>query len=297
MSNIQLTLTPEFSADLPITENNISENPRFAELFTMSQADMDEITEFLPQIDLTDITLINTYGENCQLQNTSFSELTLKRLAKNSNISLADIFNQIAQLIGNFSNSKKNKLNVLVENFLITRNRINQLKNELECIELTLSSFNDELVSSLNKLKKIYKTLSKYILAGEMKLKQVNNAPTPKHDAFGYAEQHLNSFKQRLDSLRLSSTVTLQMISQVYLLQNANSAKLESIKMFCYTTIPAWENSMIIALGVSDISISLKPILDQHELKKLAKKMSKCSNGLNLDNFNSSNNIIYDAIK
>lgn len=296
MSNIQLTLTPKLSADLPITEDNISENPRFAKLFSMSQSDMDEIAEFLPQIDLTDITLINTYGETCQRQNTSFSESTLKRLVKNYNTSLTDIFNQIAQIIGDFSDSKK-KLNVLVENFLIARNLVNQLKNELECIELTLSSFNDELVSSQNKLEKIYKTLSKYILAGEMKLEQVNNAPSPKFDALGSTEHYLNSFKKRLDSLRLSRTVTLQMLSQVYLLITANSAKLESIKGFCLNTIPEWENSMIIALGISGISISSKPILNQYELKKLAKKMLKSSNGLNLDDFYSSNNIIYNAIK
>lgn len=292
MSNIQLTLAPKFSDDLPI-----SENPRFAKLFTMSQADMNEIAEFLPQIDLTDITLINTYGEACQRQNTSFSESTLKKLVKNSKTPLADIFNQIAQIIDDFSNSKKNNLNVLVENFLIARNLVNQLKNELECIELTLSSFNDELVSSQSKLEKIYKTLSKYILAGEMKLEQASNTHFSKHDILGGAEQYLNLFEQRLNSLRLSTTVTLQMISQVYLLLNANSANLEVVKGFCNNTIPAWENSMIIALGVSGTYISSKPILDKHELKRLAKKMSKNSSGLNLDDFYSSNNIISDAIK
>lgn len=297
MSNIQLILASKFLADLPITEDNISENPRFAKLFTMSQTDMDEIAEFLPQIDLTDIILINTYGETCQCQNTSLYESILKRLVKNPDTSLSDIFNQIAQIIGDLSDSKKNKLNVLVEDFLIARNLINQFKNELEGIELSLSSFNDELVSSLNRLEKIYKTLSKYILAGEMKLEQVSNTSSSRHDVFDRTEQYLNSFKQRLDSLRLSKTVSLQMISQVYLLINSNSAKLESVKNFCNNTIPAWENSMIIALGVSGISISSKPILNQYELKKLARKMLKSSNGLNLDEFYSSNNIIYDALK
>ena len=86
------------------------------------------------------------------------------------------------------------------------------------------------------------------------------------------------------------------MISQVCLLLNVNSTNLELVKNFCHNTIPTWENSMIIALGISNNRISLKPVLDPHELKNLAKKMSKNSSGLKLDDFYSSNNIISDVI-
>lgn len=108
-----------------------------------------------------------------------------------------------------------------------------------------------------------FRELNHYILAGEIKLKELREKDIPalhkKSEASGDpadAQKYqdfvnmVNRFEKKLHDLRLSKTLSLQTGPQIRLIQNSNQVLVEKIQSSIMNTIPLWKNQIVIAMGL-----------------------------------------------
>jgi len=133
-----------------------------------------------------------------------------------------------------------------------------------------MESHREELIEDAAMLDKMYdlnllyfKELSMYILAGKTKLEQARTVELPellkKAEQSGLPEdtqrakdfaEMCNRFEKKIYDLELSRTVSLQMASQIRLIQNNDTIMSDKIQSTLMNTIPLWKSQMVIAIGV-----------------------------------------------
>jgi uncharacterized protein YaaN involved in tellurite resistance len=135
--------------------------------------------------------------------------------------------------------------------------------------------------------KEYFKELEVYIVAGELKVKELADKiiPEMKRKAEGSEDpmvsqqvndmvQMTNRFEKKVHDLKLSKTISMQMAPQIRLVQNNNRILVDKIQTSILNTIPLWKNQIIIAMG----------IFKQTKALKMQQEVDKTTNELLLKN-------------
>jgi uncharacterized protein YaaN involved in tellurite resistance len=106
--------------------------------------------------------------------------------------------------------------------------------------------------------------LNYYIMAGTLKLKEVNEKIIPEMQAkvketndpidaqkLNDLIQMANRFEKKIHDLKLSRMVSLQTAPQIRLIQNNNQVLVEKIQSSILNTIPLWKNQIAIAISLA----------------------------------------------
>lgn len=247
------------SSDLPISEMSISKTPQSDSFFFLSEEDKQEINAFVSKIDITDSVLVFNYGESCRIQIAKIYDSIFNRFLKKENNHIKEYINQISKLLTDFASHKSSKKNsiFLKQRFLEVKDSVHQIANELDSQHLILMHDNDALLDFNSNLEELYITITKYIIAGEKRLDQVKTGILPElaqkratssnsAEEYNRLMQCMNTFEQKLHSLRTSQTIALQMIAQINIELENNKILIEMSKETLNNTIPAWENSIIL---------------------------------------------------
>jgi uncharacterized protein YaaN involved in tellurite resistance len=107
------------------------------------------------------------------------------------------------------------------------------------------------------------KEIDLYIIAGKMKLQEINETILPelkrKADASGDAidaqkvqdiAQMANRLEKKIHDLQLSRMIAIQTSPQIRLIQNNDQLLVEKIQSSILNTIPLWKNQVVIAIGI-----------------------------------------------
>ncbi|MFW5808049.1 MAG: toxic anion resistance protein [Spirochaetota bacterium] len=262
--------------------------------------DLDQLDTIKKSIDVDNTNEIIAYGIGAQRDISTFSDIVLNQVrAKDTgyvgNI-LTDLVMNIRDLkidslsgsggflsdlpvIGGFVDkarrfiAKYDKLSVQIEKIL----------NELESARMNLLKDITLLDNLYNKNLAYLKNLDLYIVAGEDKLKEINEVLLPQmkqkadksHDPADAQRYHdftqmINRFEKKLHDLKLSRTIAIQTQPQVRMIQNADQTLVEKIQSSILNTIPLWKNQIVIAIT----------IFRQHKAIKLQKEVTDTTNEL-----------------
>ena len=278
-----------------VTDEKIEESLNYDSL---SEEEKAAINEFLKKIDVEDATQVLQYGAAAQNKISQFSDSVLedvktKDLGEVGDL-LANLVAQIKSFDGDIAGSNKTGIAKLFSNAKKELNKIvakyNKIEKNIDTIEKGLE--NDKLMmlkditifdTMYEKNLSYFKELSLYIIAGEMKLKELREVVLPElqKKAQETGEQldvqkvndmtnTINRFEKKIYDLKTTRLISIQMAPQIRMLQNNEAELVEKIQSSITNTIPLWKNQMVIALGLNHAKHALQ---SQQAVSKLTNEM------------------------
>ena len=279
--NISLTLdlpeetpaAPEAPA-APVVEKK--PEPEVPEV-VLSEKDKKMIEDFVPKINLKDSTIVSNYGAGAQKKVADFSDSMLSSV-KTKDLGevgemLANVVTELKHFeedeeepkgIFGFFKKQSNKLEAMKTRYNKAEANIDQIVKALEGHQIQLLKDSAMLDKMYEMNLAYYKELCLYIMAGKIKLKQVQEGElkelTAKAQKTGAAEDAqaandlanlCNRFEKKLHDLDLTRMISIQMGPQIRLIQNNDTLMVDKIQSTLVNTIPLWKSQMVLALGVT----------------------------------------------
>ena len=241
-----------------------------------TEAERKAIDDFSGKIDITDTSVIMSYGSSAQKKISDFSDTALGSVR---NKDFGEVGGMITTLIGNLRSlnddaedskgflgvfrSSKRKIENLKTKYDKCETSVNDIVSILEQHQITLLH-DVKMFDTLYEMNLSYfKELSMYILAGkkrlaeerattlvELKNKAIQTGLPEDAQAANDFEEQCTRFERKLYDLELTRMVSIQMSPQIRLVQNNDTMMTEKIQTVIMNTIPLWKSQMVIALGI-----------------------------------------------
>lgn len=242
----------------------------------LSHEEQQKVTEVKNAIDITDSQAILQYGIQAQSNISSFSDTVLSQIRAKDSGHVGDVLNELmvkvnelnvdslGQNEGVFSRmfgGVKSKAKKFVGQYEKLSVHIDRIINELEKARMQLLKDITLLDGLYDKNIEYMHELDVYILAGSLKLSELNEKIIPElkkkaqesndpvdaqrvKDMLSLA----NRFEKKLHDLKLSRMIAIQTAPQIRLIQSNDQVLVEKIQSSILNTIPLWKNQLIIAI-------------------------------------------------
>ncbi|HQO38970.1 MAG TPA: toxic anion resistance protein [Spirochaetota bacterium] len=245
----------------------------------LSPEEKKKVDEIAAQIDINDSQGIIQYGVGAQSNISNFADsileqvkakdagevgetltdlmLTVKKLDVDS-LSGESFMSKIP-LIGNLVNSTKK----FIAQYQSIEHHMEEIIDEMNKARMQLLKDITLLDALYEKNRDYMQELELYILAGEIKLKELNEKTLPELKSAAAASgdtldaqkvqdltQMINRFEKKVHDLKLSRMVSIQSLPQVRLIQNNDQLLVEKIQSSILNTIPLWKNQVVIAISL-----------------------------------------------
>jgi len=231
------------------------------------------VDEFAQKINLNDTKLVMQYGSTSQKKMADFSETALSSVRTKDMGEIGELLTDVVTELKEFNEPARGFLGFFRRNsnkLAMIKTKYAKAEENISKICAVMESHREELIEDAAMLDKMYdlnllyfKELSMYILAGKTKLEQARTVELPellkKAEQSGLPEdtqrakdfaEMCNRFEKKIYDLELSRTVSLQMASQIRLIQNNDTIMSDKIQSTLMNTIPLWKSQMVIAIGV-----------------------------------------------
>lgn len=247
----------------------------------LSPEEQKQVEEFVKQIDISNVKMVNSYGSSAQKGISTFSSSitgTVKtkefgdvgdslrelRMAINSTIAP-----QKKGLLGLFQKGKQ-KVTYVIANYESAETNIKKIENDLQRHQqvLTKDVYVFDQMYDMNL--EFYKELTMYIIAGKkalelarstklVELREKAEATQDQLDVQMYRDYDdaCKRFEKRIYDLETTRLVSIQMAPQIRLLQNADQQVVDKLRSDVINTIPLWRNQMVLALGIEHTTRAL----------------------------------------
>ena len=265
----------------------------------LTEEEKKKVDEIAAQIDINDSQGIIQYGVGAQSNISNFADsilqqvkakdagqvgetltdlmLTVKKLDVDS---LSDeSFMSKIPLLGNLVNSAKK----FVAQYQSIEHHMEEIIDEMNKARMQLLKDITLLDALYDKNRDYMKELELYILAGEMKLKELTEKTLPELKSAAAASGDtldaqkvqdltlmINRFEKKIHDLKLSRMVSIQSLPQVRLIQNNDQLLVEKIQSSILNTIPLWKNQVVIAIS----------LFRQKKVIELQKEVTETTNDL-----------------
>ncbi len=268
MENTAVSLTQAQTQTQQLDEMKIWES--------LSQEEQHMVSEVRDTIDITDSQAILQYGIQAQSSISGFSDTILSQIrAKDSGHigeALTDLMVKVKELDvdslgesqGVFSKMFGN-VKAKAKKFVIQYDKlsvhIDKIINELEKARMQLLKDVTLLDGLYDKNLEYLHQLDVYILAGSLKLAEINEKIIPQLKAKAQESNNAadaqnvkdmlslaNRFEKKLHDLKLSRMIAIQTAPQLRLIQSNDQTLVEKIQSSILNTIPLWKNQIIIAM-------------------------------------------------
>jgi len=251
-------------------------------------------------IDINDSQAIIQYGVGSQSNISNFADTILEQVrAKDAGYAgeiLTDLMITVKDLkvdklgsSGGFL-SKIPIIGGIVDEAKKFVGRYQKVSVEIERIVDELTKARMQLLKDITMLDSLYeknqeylRELDLFIIAGEIKMKEINDKLLPEIKAKAAESkdtldaqavhdltQMINRFEKKIHDLKLSRMVAIQTMPQVRLIQNNDQVLVEKIQSSILNTIPLWKNQIVIAIS----------LFRQKKALKLQKEVSETTNDL-----------------
>ena len=251
----------------------------------LDEKEKEAINDFVSKVDITDTTTVLSYGSNAQKEIAKFSDdvLTNVRTKNTGDVGelLTDLvveikdfdsatnINQPKGLFGIFDSLKK-RVQRLLTKYDKVNNNIDKIEKKLEGHKVQMLKDIAIFDEMYNKNLDSFKLLSMYIIAGDMKLKELKEVELPKLQAAAAESgdqidaqkvndmtEMISRFEKKLYDLKTTRIISIQMAPQIRMIQNNDSELVEKIQSSITNTIPLWKNQVVIALGLANAKSAL----------------------------------------
>lgn len=243
-----------------------------------------EIERFAGTIDVTNPDHVMLYGADAQKKVSEFADSILNTVKNTDSGEVGDILTNLITELKSFEGStqKPKGLRGLFFNakarLAAVQARYDAVSQNVETISASLEQHQIQLLKDVAMFNRLYemnltyfRELSMYIMAGEMRLKEIREGDLEKlrakaaetgdamdaQAAKDLADQ-CDRFEKKLHDLKLTRQVALQMAPQIRMLQNNNALLVERIQSTLVNTLPLWKNQMVLAIGLHHSQQAMK---------------------------------------
>ena len=250
----------------------------------LSEQEKAAVLAFVERIDISDSETVLKYGNAAQMKITQFSDQILEDVKTKDTGAISDMLTDLVAELKGFD-VDEGKRGGFFGLFKKAGSNLTQLKAKFEKVEenvseiiATLQGHQKQLISDALMLDELYKQneqyyheLTLYIIAGELKLKNLREIDLPSMLAKAQAtadpadaqaandfSQLIERFEKRIHDLKLTRMVSVQMGPQIRLMQANDNVLAERIQSTIVNTIPLWKSQMVIALGMQHAEEALK---------------------------------------
>lgn len=241
---------------------------------SLPQADREDVERRAAGIDPIDRDTLNSYGADAQSHMADFSRDMLRRTQSRSMGEAGELLRGMLTSIND--NKKSNAVagipvigriimgaERMRRNYQNVSEQLDEVAGRLERVKAQLvhdvSMYDDMAEANAEQYHEIRLT----VLAGRKALEDFRNGRYArlKHEAtesgdpmkaqlLQDAEAKLDRFEKRLDDLERIGYVTVQTQPQLRILRGSNEQVIDKIQTTITTTLPLWNQSMLIALGL-----------------------------------------------
>lgn len=243
------------------------------------------IDDFISKVDITDTTTVLAYGSNAQKEIAKFSDDVLTNVRTKNTGDVGDLLTDLVVEIKDFDSAANlNEQKGLLGMFGSLKKRVQKLltkydkvNNNIDKIEKKLEGHKIQMLKDINIFDQMYnknlesfKLLSMYIIAGDIKLKELKEVELPKLQAAAAQSgdqidaqkvndmiEMISRFEKKLYDLKTTRIISIQMAPQIRMIQNNDSELVEKIQSSINNTIPLWKNQVVIALGLANAKSAL----------------------------------------
>ena len=247
----------------------------------LSPEEKKQVEEFVKQIDISNVRMVNSYGTSTQKGISTFSSsitgnvktkefgdvgdsLRELRVAINSTVAP-----QKKGLMGLFQKGKA-KVTYVIANYESAETNIRKIEKDLQRHQqvLTKDVYVFDQMYDMNI--EFYKELTMYIIAGKkalekakatklVELREKAEQTQDQLDVQMYRdyEAACKRFEKRIFDLETTRLVSIQMAPQIRLLQDADQQVVDKLRSDVINTIPLWRNQMVLALGIEHTTRAL----------------------------------------
>ena len=248
----------------------------------LTEEEKESVEAFSRQIDLSDSTMILSYGSGAQKKMADFSEAALANVRTQDLGEVGDLIAGVVTELREFDATEEkglfgffkkgaNKIESL-------RNRYDKAEANVDRIVKTLQDHQMKLMKDAATLDKMYelnltyfKELTMYLLAGKRRLEEVRATDLAQlverarqtgraedAQAAQDMEAKCTRFEKKLADLDLTRTIAMQTAPQIRLVQGNEMTMIEKIQTIIMHTIPLWKSQMVLALGIANASEALR---------------------------------------
>lgn len=267
--------SPTAAADLALSHTAQDAAQTSLDEAKLSPDERKLVEDFSHKINLSDSTMVMTYGSSAQQKVADFSDSALSSVrTKDLGETGEMIVGLISQLKGfsadddksgfSFFRKQASKLEVMKTRYDKASVSVDKIADELEQHQVTLLKD----VALMDKLYQVnltnFKELTLYIIAGRKALNAARATTlkelTERAHTTGLPEdaQAANDFanlcdrfEKKLHDLELTRVIAIQSAPEIRLIQNNDTLMAEKIQTTIVNTIPLWKSQMLIALGLA----------------------------------------------
>ena len=263
----------------------------------LSSEEKKQVDEFVRQIDISNVKMVNSYGTAAQKGISTFSASITSNVKTKEFGDIGDSLRELRVAINStispektglkgLFNKGKQKFTYLVSNYQSAETNIKKIEKDLQHHQqvLTKDIYVFDQMYDMNL--QFYKELTMYIIAGKkalenakdtklVELKQKAEDTNDQLDVQLYRdyESACKRFEKRIFDLETTRPVSIQMAPQIRLLQNADQEVVDKLRSDVINTIPLWRNQMVLALGIEHTTRALDA---QSAVDEMTNEMFRC---------------------
>lgn len=248
----------------------------------LSDEERKQVDEFVKQIDVSNIKMVNSYGASAQSGISDFSTSITKTVKTKDFGEVGDSLRELRVAINSTVKPEKKgflglfqkgkaKVTYVIANYENAETNIRKIEKDLERHQqvMTKDVYVFDKMYDMNL--QFYKELTMYIIAGKkaleiarntklVELKEKAEQTNDQLDVQLYRDYDdaCKRFEKRLYDLETTRLVSIQMAPQIRLLQNADQEVVDKLRSDVLNTIPLWRNQMVLALGIEHTTRALK---------------------------------------
>ncbi|NMD37762.1 MAG: hypothetical protein GYA87_03665 [Christensenellaceae bacterium] len=224
-----------------------------------SSEEKQELVLQAKNINIKDSLTISAFGAQEQRELSDVSDMLLKRASgtalEDAVAAINDLQEQIASLdivslgsskgfFAKLFSSNKRKYNNLRRDYTEITFMVDRLSNQIGMARLALLKEIGLLDTLYDSNLKYYRALERKIIIGEQALAiaQQEKSIQDKQESF--------LFSERLNQLRQSKTVSLQLAVQIRLTQHNQKLVVEKLKQITEVALPLWKSQLALALNI-----------------------------------------------
>ncbi|NLU53800.1 MAG: toxic anion resistance protein [Clostridiaceae bacterium] len=254
----------------------------------MTPEERQKVLDIAAQIDISDSQSIIQYGNLAQSDISKFSDTILDQIRAKDSGQVGEVLNE---LLGKVQEVNIDELDPNQKGFSFSRlfggfkreaqkfiSRYDKISVQIEKIIDQLDRAKLQLIRDIATLDVMYEKnleylhqLDMYIMAGSLKLKELNDKVLPqlKEKASKSGDpvdaqkvkdmaELISRFEKKLHDLKLSRMIAIQTAPQIRLIQNNDQTLVEKIQSSIMNTIPLWKNQIAIAITMLRQQAALK---------------------------------------
>ncbi|MGM9592292.1 MAG: toxic anion resistance protein [Oscillospiraceae bacterium] len=267
-----------FGSEPPVTEAVAEPEAPVEKLDinTLSPAEQAAVRDFAGRIDITDSSLVMSYGSNAQKNIAQFSEQALASVRTKD---LGEVGNMLTNLVSELQGLNSDGVEAKGIKKLFTRSAktVTELKTRYDKAEVNVDKITEALDQHYITLNKdivmmdqmyemnqaYFKELSMYIIAGKLRIEELRANELPaliqKAEESGLPEDAqaandfaslIGRFEKKVHDLELTRMICVQMGPQIRMIQNNDALMAEKIQTAIANTIPLWKSQMVLAMSM-----------------------------------------------